>query len=252
MDRAWALTTGLNRRKFLALSTAAFTALAGCKGTDAGKGKIQGRSQVAEDPGEITGSTTVGSKTTVGNTETFVVSGVGLVYGLQGTGSSAPPGGWRLMLEDSLKKQGATHLKQYLDDPNRTTSLVLVTALIPPSARKGDPIDIQITLPNESKTTSLKGGKLLLCDLYNTETTGNIKSLINEGRMTGPSGQLLRGDVWAKAEGPVLAGQFIPANGKEVRVETDADGQPLYKAGKIWGGGRVTKSRQYYIQINPE
>ena len=122
MNRARVLAAGLNRRNFLALSAAALAGVAGCKGTEGEKTQIQGRSQIGEDPGEIDGATTVGVKTTVGNTEPIDVSGVGLVYGLAGTGSSAPPGGWRQMLEDSLKKQGATHLKQYLDDPNRTTS----------------------------------------------------------------------------------------------------------------------------------
>ena len=250
MNRARVLAVGLNRRKFLALSAATLAGLAGCKGLDAEKEKIQSRSQVGEDPGEIDGATTVGTRTTVGNTEAIAVSGVGLVYGLPGTGSSPPSGGWRTMLEESLKRDGVSHLKQYLDDPNRTTSLVLVTALVPPGARKGDPVDVQITLPDESKTTSLKGGKLLLCDLFNTDTTGNIKSMVHEGRPSGPSGQLRKGDVWAKAEGPVLAGQFIPV-GNDAKPETDADGQPVYKMGKIWGGGRVTRSRPYYVLINP-
>jgi hypothetical protein len=251
MNRARSLATGLSRRKFLALSTAALTGLAGCKGVGGPDDtKVQGRSQVGEDPGDITGSTTIGTKTTVGNTEPIMVSGVGLVYGLPGTGSSAPANGWRTMLEDALKKQGASHLKQILDDPRRTTSLVLVSALIPPGARKGDPIDVQITLPEESKTTSLKGGKLWLCELYTTDTVGNIKSLVHEGRPSGPSGPLLKGDVWAKAEGPVLAGQWTTPSG-DAKPETDGNGQVVAKVGKIWGGGRVTKSRPYYILINP-
>ena len=249
MNRARVLAAGLNRRNFLALSAGALAGVAGCKGTEGEKTQIQGRSQIGEDPGEIDGATTVGVKTTVGNTEPIDVSGVGLVYGLAGTGSSAPPGGWRQMLEDSLKKQGATHLKQYLDDPNRTTSLVLVAARVPAGARKGDPVDIQITLPDESKTTSLKGGKLLTCELYTTDTMGNIRSLAREGR-PGSGGQLVKGDVWVRAEGPVLAGQFIPTSG-DSKPETDADGQPVYKMGKIWGGGRVTRSRPYYVLINP-
>ena len=73
------------------------------------------------------------------------MSGVGLVYSLPGTGSSAPPGGWRMMLENSLKKNQrlAGHIRELLDDPRRTTSLVLVTAIVPPGARKGDPIDVR-------------------------------------------------------------------------------------------------------------
>jgi hypothetical protein len=252
MNRAWMPTAALNRRKFLAVSAAfGLAGMVGCKGTEAEQTKIQGRSQIGEDPIEVDSSTTVGSKTTIGNTESILVSGVGLVYGLPGTGSSAPPGGWRLMLEDSLKKMpGMTNIKQLLDDPGKTTSLVLVTALVPPGARKGDLIDLQITLPDESKTTSLKGGRLLLCELYNTDTTGNIKSMIHEGRPSGPSGEIRKGDRWAVGEGAVLAGQFIPGNG-QAAIETDADGQPLFKVGKIWGGGRVTKPRQYYILLNP-
>lgn len=253
MNRTWAITSKVSRRNFLTLSAAAlgFAGVAGCKTADLDKAKVQARSQIGEDPGEVDGSTTVGSKTTVGNAEPIQVSGVGVVFGLPGTGSSPAQGGWRLMLEDALKKQGHTNIKEILDNPSRSTSLVLVSALIPPGARKGDPVDIQVTLPDDSKTTSLKGGRLALCELYTSDTTGNIKSLVHEGRPSGPSGALLKGDVWAKAEGTLLAGQFIPANGKDGdKPETDAEGQPVFKAGKIWGGGRVTRTRPYYIVLN--
>ncbi|WP_439629878.1 flagellar basal body P-ring protein FlgI [Gemmata sp.] len=253
MHRARVATAGLNRRTFLALSAAAGLSVAtGCKGPEAEalKAKAQGRSQIGEDPLDLDAATSIGSKTTIGNTESILVSGVGLVYGLQGTGSSAPPGGWRMMLEESLKRMpGMTGIKQMLDDPGKSTSLVLVSALVPPGARKGDPIDVQITLPDESKTTSLKGGRLLLCELFNTDTTGNLKSLVHEGKPTGPSGELRKGDRWAVAEGTVLAGQFIPTSGSGT-IETDADGQPLFKVGKIWGGAKVIKPRQYFLLIN--
>ncbi|HEV3440884.1 MAG TPA: flagellar basal body P-ring protein FlgI [Gemmata sp.] len=243
MNRAWVLIAGLTAGSVIGST--------GCHNTDADKTKVQGRSQVGEDPiGELDASTTVGQKTGVGNTDPIVVSGIGLVYGLPGTGSSANPGGWRMMLENNLKKQGNTNLSQLLDDPRKTTSLVLVTALIPPGARKGDLVDIQVTLPEESKTISLKGGKLYPCDLYNTETTGNIQSLVHEGRPSGPSGDLKLGDVWAKAEGQLIAGMFIPTDGKAT-VEKDADDQPVFKVGKIWGGGRITRSRPYFILMNP-
>jgi hypothetical protein len=241
---------GVSRRKFLTLSAAlGIAGVVGCKSTETDKTKIQSRSQVGEDtPGDIDASTTIGSKTQVGNTDLIQVSGVGLVYGLPGTGSSAPPGGWRLMLEDTLKKQGQTNLKELLDDPRRSTSLVLLTALIPPGARKGEPVDIQVTLPDESKTTSLKGGKLFPCELYTTDSTSNLKSLVHDGRPSGPGGELRKGDIWVRAEGPLLAGQFIPANGQPV-VETDADGQPMFKVAKIWGGGRILRSRAYFMLL---
>ena len=135
MNRAW-LLAGVHRRMFLALTALGFVGLAGCHGMPwSEKEKVQGRSQVGEDPiAELDASTTIGSKTTIGNTESILVSGVGLVYNLPGTGSSAPPGGWRMMLEHSLKKNQrlSGHLRELLDDPRKTTSLVLVTAAIPP------------------------------------------------------------------------------------------------------------------------
>jgi hypothetical protein len=245
MNRAWSVILGL-----LAGSVIAST---GCQtDTDKDKNKVQSRSQSGEDAlCELDASTTIGQKTSVGNTELISVSGIGLVYGLPGTGSSATPGTWRTMLENNLKKQSLSNLSQYLDDPSKSTSLVLVSAKIPPGARKGDLIDIEVTLPEDSKTTSLKGGKLYPCDLYNYETTGNLKSMIHDGKPSGPSGDLKLGDVWAKADGQLIAGAFIPTDGRNEPPEIDQEGQPVYKVGKIWGGGKVTRSRSFYIMMNP-
>lgn len=237
MSRAWVLWVGLA------------VGLTGCVGSKADK--VQGRSQIGEDgPGDPDAFATLGWKTTVGNTEPIPVSGVGLVYGLKGTGSSPPPGGWRTMLEQSLRKQGYTNTKELLDDPNRSTSLVIVSALIPAGARKDERIDVQITLPDESRTTSLKGGQLFHCELMTSDTTGNLKSLARDGGPTGPSGGLVLGSVMAKAEGPVVAGTFTPASSSANR-ETDDGGPPPLKVGRVWGGGRVSQSRPYYFLMNP-
>ncbi|MFO0822983.1 MAG: hypothetical protein U0792_07665 [Gemmataceae bacterium] len=48
----------------------------------------------------------------------------------------------------------------------------------------------------------------MLCELFNTETTGNLKSLIHEGRPAASENR--KGDRWAVAEGPVLAGAIHP------------------------------------------
>ncbi len=106
-------------------------------------------------------------------------------------------------------------------------------------------------MPDESKTTSLKGGTLHPCELFTSDTTGNLKSIIREGKPSAPSGDLKLGDMWAIASGTVLAGQFVPTNGKSAQLETDADGQPVFKVGRVWGGGKVHRSRQYYVMLNP-
>jgi hypothetical protein len=239
MSRAWVLWVGLA------------AGLTGCVGSKADK--VQGRSQIGEDPaGDPDAFATLGWKTTVGNTEAIPVSGVGLVYGLKGTGSSPPPGGWRTMLEQSLRKQGYNETKTLLDDPNKTTSLVIVSALIPAGARKGEPIDVQIALPDDSRTTSLKGGQLFHCDLVTSDTTGNLRSLAKEGTPTGPSGGLVLGSVLASAQGPVVAGTFSPTGSASRETGADPEnGPPALKVGRVWGGGVVKQSRPYYFLMNP-
>ena len=250
MNRAWGFAAGISRRPLLALTAAAGAAgLVGCKGTEAGK--LQTRSQIGEDPNDPDAVVTVGSKTAVGNTESLVVSGVGLVSDLRGTGSSPPPGGWRTMLEDGLKKAKRNqplNVKQILDDPGRSTSLVLVSALIPPGARKDELIDVQITLPDDSKTTSLQGGDLFPCELITFDTTGNVHAQVQNGT-SGAGGRILNGAPWAKAEGALVAGNFTAADGKE-KADTDADGRMLFRAGFIGGGAKVLANRPYYLLLN--
>ncbi len=251
MNRAWKLAAGISRRNFLALSAAVGAAgVVGCKSTDAAK--FQARPQIGEDPADPESVATIGSKTTVGNTESLVVSGVGLVFNLPGTGSSATPGGWRTRLENSLKKtkrDQSINLKELLDGPTRTTSLVLVSALIPPGARKGEPIDVQVTLPDDSKTTSLQGGELFPAELITFDTTGNVSSQVHTGE-AGAGGRILDGYAWAHAAGALVAGNFVAGDGKDGKADTDADGRPLYRAGFIAGGGRVTMNRPYYLLLN--
>jgi hypothetical protein len=246
----------MSRRNFLTLAAAFGVAgMMGCKSTPDPLKKLKPRSQIGgEDPVDPETVVTIGSKTTVSNTEPLIVSGVGLVYQLPGTGSSPPEGGWRSMLEDSLKKAKKgqmINIKDLLDNPARTTSLVLVSALVPPGARKGEMIDVQVTLPDESKTTSLQGGILFPCELITSDTTGNIQSLVRNGAPAGPSGRFLAGNVWAEAAGPLVAGNFVPETQKANAPALDADGRLVARAGTIAGGACVTLNRSYHMILNP-
>jgi HEAT repeat protein len=59
------------------------------------------------------------------------------------------------------------------------------------------------------------------------------------------------GSVWAWASGPLVAGHFQAPNGQTAALDVDADGKPMFRAGFIWGGGRVTMARPYYLLLNP-
>jgi hypothetical protein len=236
--------------------------LTGCTGSK--DNKVQARPQIGEDSAtDPDAFATVGMKTVPDNMGPIAVSGVGLVYKLQpGTGSNAPPGAWREMLEHSLKKQGLSttrELKLLLDDPNQTTSLVLVSALVPAGARKGEPVDLQITVPDESKTTSLKGGVMLACELVDYDTTENLRAMAKQGRPGAPGGNLLLGNTWVRTidNSPILAGSLAPskaaaqpATGDKTDVPADTTPTSL-RAGVIRAGGRVTRTRPYYFMMRP-
>jgi len=127
-----------------ALAIGLMAASLGCTGLGTKTQTV--RPQSNDDPNEKLASVRVGDKTVVDNIEAIPVSAVGLVWKLNGTGSAAS-GEWRAMLERDLRKKKLPNISQYLDDPTKSTSLVLVSAVIPPGSKKGDTIDIDVTLP---------------------------------------------------------------------------------------------------------
>src|SRR5262249_43961653 len=115
----------------------------------------------ADRPPEIK---TIGDVSSFANAEPIALSGVGLVIGLEGTGGPGPNSAYTEMLEHELKQREIKNIKEVLSSPNH--AVVLVSALIPAGARKGDVFDVEITLPQGSRATSLRGGQLLETALY--------------------------------------------------------------------------------------
>jgi Flagellar P-ring protein len=173
---------------------------------------------------------TIGEMTTVGNAIPIPVSGVGLVVGLEGTGGDAPPGSYRQFLVDKLLKSRVEHVNELLASPS--VSMVLVSATIPPGARKDDSIDVEVSLPPHSKTTSLRGGYLQACTLYNYDTTKNL-----DPNFQGAN-RLLIGHGLARAEGPLLVGFG------------EGDEAARLKQGRIWGGARSNIDRAFQLLFN--
>ena len=176
---------------------------------------------------------TVGEITAVANADGVQLSGVGLVVRLDGTGGGLPPpSGFRSLLEGQLRQHAVDNVKEVLSDPNH--ALVLVSATIPAGARKGDPLDIEVTLPPGSKTTSLRGGVLRETVLFNYESTKQLNPNYAGGNRP------LLGHPLAKASGTVLAGLG------------DGDEAAQLRQGRIWGGGRCAIDRPFYLTLNPE
>jgi flagellar basal body P-ring protein FlgI len=175
---------------------------------------------------------TVGDVGVPSNLQPAMAYGVGLVINLEGTGGGAPPGTYRTMLEDSLRKKSVEHIKELLS--SKEVSMVLVAASIPAGAHKGDPVDVSVTLPRESRTTSLRGGRLVECDLYEY-TTRKMIDPQHEGL-----DKTLQGHVVARAEGQLQVGHG----------ESDTPGG--LREARIWGGGHALVTRPFYLVLNGE
>ena len=207
------------------LAAAALLGLAGCA-------KQQLRAQ-AEDEGEKDryAVETVRTVCQFDQTEPVAVSGVGLVVGLSGTGGGAPAGDYRTVLEKEFPqlnpKDGS--IKELLADPD--TSLVLVSALFPAGAAKGEPVDIQITLPPGSKTTSLRGGYLKRCQLRDYDIAGRLAPTLAANNPNA-----VRGHPVVEAQGPVVVGL--------------GDEAARLKTGQVWGGGRLRLDRPFRLVLN--
>ncbi|MEC9373545.1 MAG: flagellar basal body P-ring protein FlgI, partial [Planctomycetota bacterium] len=115
---------------------------------------------------------TVGAEATLRGLNPTLVTGYGIVVGLNGTGSSDIPVAVRAMLEQEMARRGVgsesqglgwTTPTRMLNDPN--TAVVLVRAAIPPGSPVGTRFDVLVTALPGTSTTSLEGGRLWSTDL---------------------------------------------------------------------------------------
>ncbi|HEY7327216.1 MAG TPA: flagellar basal body P-ring protein FlgI [Gemmataceae bacterium] len=195
---------------------------------------LQTRSQLDDDSEHYT-IETIRDKVTVGNAVPIPVGGIGLVVGLEGTGGDCPPDSWRDVLENELRKEGVQDIRKVMTSPDH--ALVYVSGVIPPGASKNDPIDLEVILPRNSKATSLRGGYLHKCHLFNYDFA---ERLAPSADPNGPRG-LLRGHPLIAAEGMLLVGMG----------SNDEDETASLRSGRIWGGGRCLAPTTFSLVLNP-
>jgi hypothetical protein len=215
-------------RRFCVLGSA-FIALAGC--ADLPTHLQEAEESKHEKPKEVQ-IKTIGDCFSFSNADPIPISGVGLVVGLEGTGGAAPQGTYRSFLEKKLSRDRVEHIQEILASPD--ASLVLVSAMLPPGAHVGDSVDVEVTLPPQSKTTSLRGGYLKACELYNYDSTKHLDPSFQGANRT------LIGHVLAQAEGPLVVGM------------DPGDEAGNLKRGRVWDGGRSKVERSFYILMNSD
>jgi len=155
----------------------------------------------------------------------IAVEAIGLVTGLNGTGSDPLPSPERQFLMAEMQRRGVQNPNRVLASKN--TALVMVRGYLRPGIQKGESFDVEVRVPSRSETTSLRGGTLLEVPLR---------------EMMVLRGALREGHVLAKAAGPVL-----------VDPSADLEKDPVYATrGRILGGGIADRSRTLGLVLKPD
>jgi len=151
------------------------------------------------------------------------IQGVGLVTRLDGQGEDPPSSPYRTMILDDLRKREVEDPQTLLSSAD--TALVIVTAKIPAILRKGESIDVELTLPDGSEAKSIAGGWLMPVSL-------------NEHALLG--GQVRDGKELAIASGPILVNALSDKTGSSSDL----------RRGRIPAGARyVGEDRQLTVAI---
>lgn len=166
---------------------------------------------------------TIGAETTLRGIEPVLVSGFGIVVGLNGTGGNAnldpsvqatmerelARGGVGIAPERELDRRGVSPA-QFLRDKN--VAVVIVEAAIAPATPKGTSFDVRVrALPN-SEVTSLEGGTLWSTDLrvgpatpfegYKTHLLAQARGPVFVNAFADPT----KGDAVSRTVGRVIGG----------------------------------------------
>lgn len=181
---------------------------------------------------------TIGSEVTVNGVQPVIVSGLGLVVGLNGTGGMALDAGVAATMERELGLRGisqggnstaGTNIeglspRELLSDPN--TAVVTVYAAIPPGSPEGAAFDVYVRALN---ATSLEGGMLWTTELR-----------IGDPTVLGG----YRTQKLASARGSIFVNPFVDPGTSQTGV-----GQAV---GRVLDGGLVDSPMKLELQLDNE
>lgn len=185
---------------------------------------------------------TIGAEVSVRGAEPQLVSGLGVVVGLNGTGGDPPPepilshmerelarGGIGRGRESAGTSIGAISPRAFLRDPS--VAVVIVEAAIPPGAPQGQTFDVRVrTLPG-SAVSSLEGGVL-----WTTELRLGPASVFGG----------VRTRILAEARGPVYINPFSEAEAGGPAATRSVS----QRVGRVLGGGYVTSPLQMALVLD--
>jgi len=173
----------------------------------------------------------IGAETTIRGIAPRLVSGIGLVVGLNGTGSADVPASVRARLEDQMTRYGVGTARggrladvspsELINSPN--TAVVLVQAVIRPGQPEGSTFDVRVSAWPNSSTTSLEGGRL-----YTTELRRGI-----------PDPNAPDTPALAEARGDVYLNPF-----------SQGDGLAPLTVGRVIAGGDIIETQPLVLTLD--
>ena len=154
------------------------------------------------------------------------VEGVALVTQLRGTGSDPTPSPERALLLGEMKTLGIANSEKVLASPS--TTLVKVRGILRPGIQEGDRFDVEVRIPSDSETTSIRGGQLL-------ETRLQKFAVMSDNRIH-------NSQPLAIAKGPILVDPTADPKQDKVAI----------CRGRVLGGGVALKSRPLLLALKPD
>lgn len=179
------------------------------------------------------------------NATDMVISGYGLVEGLNGTGGITPQCEARTAIVERMKRAKIENPAEIIDSPD--CAVVIVSAIVKPGVRRDEVIDAEVSLPQGSKVKSLRGGVLRPTPLVTFATQGEVRDYLKQNDIgtISQGNRLLKGQEVAVARGPIqtaLAKESDPASAPD-------DGM---KHGFVWKGGKMLESRAMYLILKAD
>jgi hypothetical protein len=234
MNRSWGALS-------LALLCAAPIALSGCSDPKHAVKVNPSKALVRDVPRPLLG--TIGAEAAFRGVDPTLISGLGIVVGLAGTGGSdnLDPA-VQTTMERELARGGVSSggpiqnypgfegmtPAQFLRSPD--VAVVIVEARVPPGAPEGTPFDVFVRKLPGSSVTSLEGGRLWTTEMRigPAAVFGAVKT-----RKIG------------EARGPIFINPF-----SEPSVAANGEVQITRTSGRILGGGKVTSPLQIEMVLD--
>ena len=201
---------------------------------------------------------TIGAECSIRGNDPVLVSGLGLVVGLNGTGGGPLPVQIQATMERELARGGigkggplsegplaGKSPREVLRDP--TCAVVVVEGVMPPGSPRAGTFDVRVrTLPG-STVTSLEGGKLWTTDLHvgpvtafggvKARTIGQARGNVFINPFADPSGAPGNAGLLSSGDADADAGAAVPATMRRAAL---GDGVTR-TVGRVLGGGLVTE-----------